>query len=89
MLELFERFGDEPFKLYRFKKVYLAKRIADRFGVKSSRVDDAGMIGNRLPRHGFLIAHRAGKYQLTATAVDLAKELASPPRIEEPEKPNG
>lgn len=89
VLELYERFGEEEFDLYRFKKVYLADRIANRFNVKSGRVDDAGMIGNRLPRHGFLTTHRAGKYQLTAAAVNLALELASSPRNEEAEKTNG
>lgn len=80
VLELFERFGTDPFYLWQFKKVPLAKRIADRFDVKSDRLDDADVIGNRLRRHGFLVALRPGKYQLTAQAEILAKDLAGPPR---------
>jgi hypothetical protein len=80
VLELFERFGTDPFFLWQFKEVSLAKRIADRFEVKSDRLDNADMIGNRLRRHGFLVALRPGKYQLTAQAAILAKDLAGPPR---------
>ncbi len=89
VLELYERFGGEPFELWRFKNIYLAKRVAKRFGIKAGRVDHAGMIGNRLRGHGFLTVLRPGKYQLTDKAVELAIELASPPRFEEPEKLNG
>ena len=75
IVDLYERFGEAEISLRTIENKRIKKTNANKFGVKSYRLDDRTVLGKRLPGHGMLVSRRAGKYQLTATAVKLAKEM--------------
>jgi hypothetical protein len=48
----------------------------DRFGVRSGPLDDKTVLGSRLPEMGLLFSDKPGRYQLTESAVQIAKDRA-------------
>ena len=75
LVELESRFGRRTFSLGSIEGKYVSRKLMDRFGVKSGRLDDRTVLGKRLPELGMLKIVSTGRYQLTEIAADLVEQL--------------
>ena len=76
VLDLHSRFGTGDFRLKSIQERHLDPAIAERFGVRSGRLDDRTELGVRLPHLNLLVSYEPGRYRLTEDAARMAESLA-------------
>lgn len=77
VLDLHNRFGTQDFYLKAIENRNLDASVAERFDVRSGRLDDRTVLGVRLPYLNLLVSYEPGRYRLTEEAARLAGTLAS------------
>jgi hypothetical protein len=75
--EYYRIFGLKEFRLSQIEGKSVSRATMSKFGFRSGRLDDKGILRSRLPENGLLHSRKAGVYQLTGLAESVANEYTS------------